>query len=560
MRAAHRCCMLSAFYVATARADAAELIVGSQRALAVAWRAIFGNLTAVIHGHHGFPGWPLFLLAILFVLYCAGVTCSRHLVKYVVDPRRGSHKYILLFFICLFIPGPYFHDAIVQCYKGPISDAMQLSNTQFASLYAVSSATGILCAPAGAAILYLGRTRFAMLASSFTVVGSTMVTLGFHWDTLNVMLAGRFVFWLALNALLMVQTILVFDLFKGKELNFAMTVIVCSIRFGGSLSYPLSGPLLHRAGVLDSLWFSVFLVCIGFLSTLIFAYLFRGTATARAMRRIMENKKTKKTFDLRLVRHIPRSVPFFLCSLGAVWGVVFPFEVIGDDMLQHEFGYNANDAGFIIAIAPMVSILSPIMAPFLGTTRRSKLMACFSGLALLTIAFGVLALRQPIMGILIVGIGYAISVCSFYSTIPMLVASGVPAPLRKNVESLVVGINMAGSGITMIVSNLAIGYIKDHASYFWAFIYLMSMALWGALNVVIAAWMHKPMPVDQDSQVEELDDDLKAQGDEDGSTVVLPGVDSEACSRESSADGAGALCLSIEDTYYNRGDFRTASQ
>lgn len=65
----------------------------------------------------------------------------------------------------------------------------------------------------------------------------------------------------------------------------------------------------------------------------------------------------------------------FLSGIAAIWGVVFPFEVIGDDMLQREFGYSANDAGFIIAAAPMVSILSPALVPFLGATLHQKLQA-----------------------------------------------------------------------------------------------------------------------------------------------------------------------------------------
>lgn len=65
----------------------------------------------------------------------------------------------------------------------------------------------------------------------------------------------------------------------------------------------------------------------------------------------------------------------FLSGIAAIWGVVFPFEVIGDDMLQREFGYSADNGGFIIALAPMVSILSPALVPFLGSTLHQKLAA-----------------------------------------------------------------------------------------------------------------------------------------------------------------------------------------
>ena len=43
-----------------------------------------------------------------------------------------------------------------------------------------------------------------------------MTTLGFVWTSLATMWLGRFLFWLGLNVLLMVQTILVYDLFKGE--------------------------------------------------------------------------------------------------------------------------------------------------------------------------------------------------------------------------------------------------------------------------------------------------------------------------------------------------------
>lgn len=168
-------------------------------------------------------------------------------------------------------------------------------------------------------------------------------------------------------------------------------------------------------------------------------------------------------------------------------------------MLQKEFLYSANDAGVIIAIAPGISILSPIIAPFLGSTVRQKLVACASGLISLAVAFAVIGYQYPIAGISIVGVGYAISVCSFYSTMPMLVREVVPSKFRKNVESLVVGINMAGSGITMIVSNLAIGFIKDKASYRWVCVYLSVTAACGVLCLVVSAVLRRPLATEEDA-------------------------------------------------------------
>ncbi|CAJ1349571.1 unnamed protein product [Effrenium voratum] len=445
-------------------------------------------------------GWVVLILVVFFLLSFSAC-CSRHVAKYFVDPRRGSHKYILLALICLFIPGPYFHDGLIQSFKLSICEDMDLSNSEFASLFVVSSLTGVLCAPGSLLIPRLGRTPTAIGASFLAAIGSSITTLGFVWRSLAAMWLGRLLFWLGLNVLLMVQTILVYDLFKGKSLSCAMTTIVCSIRLGGSLSYPLSGPLLHQVGVVESLWMSVALVVGAFLATLVFGYLFQWTATARAVRPMLERASSiTGPIEFGLARQISKNVLVFLSGIAAIWGVVFPFEVVGDDMLQREFGYSADNAGFIIALAPMISILSPALAPFLGSSLRQKLWAFGpnllptqpyrlegGGLALLAVAFVVIGgFQLPILGVVLVGLGYAAAVSASYSCLPLVIAATGAAENQKKLESLAVGINMAGSGSSMILSNLTIGLIKDHASYRWACLYLSCMAACGVFSV---AWV-----------------------------------------------------------------------
>lgn len=439
-------------------------------------------------------GWLVAILTLGIVVLSFSACCSRHVAKYFVDPRRGLHKYILLTLICLFIPGPYFHDGLLQSFKLSICDTMQLSNAEFASLFVVSSFTGILCAPGSLLISRFGRTRTAITASFLAAIGSSVTTLGFVWKSLAAMWLGRLLFWLGLNVLLMVQTILVYDLFKGRGLSCAMTTIVCSIRLGGSMSYPLSGPMLHQIGVVNSLWFSVALVVGAFISTLLFGYLFRGTATARAVRPMLERRAPPSSIEFALVRQIHKIVIVFLSGIAAIWGVVFPFEVIGDDMLQREFGYSADNAGFIIAAAPMVSILSPALVPFLGSTLHQKLRAFRLGLLTLMLAFLMIgAFQLAIFGVVLVGCGYAVAVSASYSCLPLVIAASAPQDTKnhKKFEKLAVGLNMAGSGFSMIVSNLTIGVIKDNASYRWACLFLACMA---ACGVVSVSWVRCRCP------------------------------------------------------------------
>jgi len=244
-----------------------------------------------------------------------------------------------------------------------------------------------------------------------------------------------------------------------------------------------------------------------------FAYLFRGTRITREIQHPDLRRQARESFSLRLVRQVPLSLFFFLGAIASVWGVVFPFEVVGVDMLEKDFGYSADYAGIIISIAPSISICSPLIAPFLGTTLNNKLLSCSVGLIILALAFIVLSVAHPIPGVLILGVGYAISVCSFYSTLPMFVKAQVPKSHAKSVEILLVGLNMVGSGISMIMSNLIIGMIKDGGSYKGANIYLCCLSTCGLGSLCLAVKLRTTVPEDQNEDSGEMAEQVYAVGE-----------------------------------------------
>lgn len=277
-------------------------------------------------------------------------------------------------------------------------------------------------------------------------------------------------------------------------LNFAMTLVVCSVRLGGSISYPLSGPMISKHGLLGALYIAVVLVCVSSCAISMFGYLFRCTETGRQVRMNMETSKVdRKPASLKMISHMPCSMVFFLLGLGSAWGAVFPFEAIGDDMLQRDFGYDPDHAGYYLGICPLISVFSPIIAPFLGTTLGPKMLASAIGLVLLMVGFGIIGfVRAPIVGIVVVGVGYAVSICSFYSTIPLIIRSALPENQRGSVQNLVVGLNQACTGIFMMCSNQGMGYIKDASSYQMCCAYLVGLTCFGVLCVAISACVHRP--------------------------------------------------------------------
>jgi len=345
-------------------------------------------------------------------------------------------------------------------------------------------------------IMRLGRTRVALAAGFVCALGSLFVVLGFEWKLFQVMLAGRMAFWLALYVLLMVQTLLVYSIFEGPAMKLAYSLLVLSCRSGGTVAYFFSGPLEHSLGLRGSLWLSVSLVFLAFAAVLLFAYLFRGTSTAQIVRPFLQGGRApSKSFSVGLTKEIPRSVVGLLCAIGALYGTVFPFEVVADDMLQKEFGYTPDAAGFLLTAIPMVSLASPLVSRLVGTAPRQQLCSAAVAFAMLAGAQVCLTVQRPwspILGFGTMGIGYAAGVCALWIALPGLVRATVPADMVKEVEGLATGLSYAMTAAAQFLSNFVVGIIKDESSYRGVCLWLASVAGVGLLCVIASLVYHRP--------------------------------------------------------------------
>lgn len=389
--------------------------------------------------------------------------CKR-IRKYVVDPRRTFHRYSLLILICMFIPGPYFADQTFANLKSNTIEEMGISNTQFGLLFAVSSLTGVLCPLANPLLARMGRTRMALASGFACSLASLGAVMGYHYNIYILLLASRFFFWLALYGLLMVQTVLVYSVYSGELLAIAYSLTVTAMRFG-SLGADLAIGTLHSTyGTEGALWFSTITVVVAFVATILFAYLFRGTTTAQAVRPLLDEQRGNQTFSIELVSEIPRCVFAVLGAIGCLYVAVFSFETTGVDMLHVRYGYNAEDAGNLISIIPAMSLFAPVVTPFLGKSIKGKLYSCVLGFT--AIVFGHTWMSLPINlppfpAFLALGFGFVVTVCAIFTVLPGLVESTVPHEISAPMEQLAVGLTYLVLSVTQFFSNLIVGVLKD---------------------------------------------------------------------------------------------------
>eukprot|EP00928_Gymnodinium_smaydae_P030830 TRINITY_DN22805_c0_g1_i1.p1 TRINITY_DN22805_c0_g1~~TRINITY_DN22805_c0_g1_i1.p1 ORF type:complete len:489 (+),score=53.68 TRINITY_DN22805_c0_g1_i1:104-1570(+) len=429
-------------------------------------------------------------------------SCCHRLGKCLVDPRRLLHKYSLLTLLCMFLPGPYFYDSMFSTYRGPIMERMDLSSTLYGVLMALSAITGIVCGPAYAIVAWLGRTKVALASGFICSLSSFMVVLAVSWKSFIIVLIFRLLFWSSLYCIMIAQTVLVYNLFTGRELDVAYGFVVTSCRFGGVCSFFFSGPLLARFNndVLGPLYLAVVSVFFTFASTVLFAILFRGTRTSQAVRPLLANIATKR-FSLSRVHDVPRSVALLSLSLGCLYGTVFCFEVIADDLLQRVFGYDADNAGYLLTAAPGVSLISPLIAPWLGVSLRQKLTSACAGMLMLSTSMLLLASELewcPVPAFFILGFGYSISVTTLFTSLPVIVKLTVPNNLVKDIEGLMSGATYGIIGCAQCISNLIVGMILERGSYRYACIYFAGTSGLGAL-CICASYLTKVPVVDNSS-------------------------------------------------------------
>lgn len=178
-----------------------------------------------------------------------------------------------------------------------------------------------------------------------------------------------------------------------------------------------------------------------------------------------------------------------------MYGTVFPFEVVANDMLQNEFRYDANSAGYLVTVIPAVSIFTPLFSQLLGTGVRCRLAWCCAGFVMLISAQLLICTWDPratIPALALMGLGFAVSVCSIWTTLPLLVRLEVPEADYKAMEGLATSLGFVTLAVTQFVSNLAVGALRDKGSYREACIWLASVCTAGLLCLVAAMASHAP--------------------------------------------------------------------
>jgi MFS family permease len=347
----------------------------------------------------------------------------------------------------------YAYDSI-----GPVADSLQrllgFSDTQIGTLNAIYSFPNIIMVLVGGVIVDRYGTRLSTLI--FTIICAIGAVVTAMSPMFPVMAAGRLIFGLGAESMIVAITVAIGQWFVGRQLGFAFGVNL-SIARAGSYAADMSTtwfkPLYDR-GWQPPLWLAA-----GFALSSVGAALLYYLLERRAARRFdLHQPSTSDRFVWSDLWRFNRSYWYIVGLCVAFYSVIFPFRsTFAIKYFQHAHGLSLQEAGAINAYVFLAAIFATptfgLMADRLG--RRAAFMA--AGSLLLCAVFPILAYTHASLWISTVMIGTA------FSLVPAVLWPAVPYLVSASRLGTAYGLMTMLQNIGMMLANLGAGALNDAA-------------------------------------------------------------------------------------------------
>lgn len=365
-------------------------------------------------------------------------------------PARWRWAVLITISVAMF--GNYYaYDAV-----GPVADALQrmlgFSDTQIGTLNAIYSFPNIIMVLVGGVIVDRFGTRLSTLIFA-TVCGIGAVVTASS-PLFPVMAAGRLIFGLGAESMIVAITVAIGQWFVGRQLGFAFGVNL-SIARAGSYSADMSTtwfkPLYDR-GWQPPLWLAA-----GFAGLCVAAaavyYVLERSAARRFQ--LAEQGPTDRIVWSDLWR-FDRSYWYIVGLCVTFYSVIFPFRsTFAIKYFQHAHGLSLQEAGSMNGYVFLAAIFATpafgFMADRLG--HRSAFMAL--GCCLLAAVFPILAYTDASLWVSTAMIGVA------FSLVPAVLWPAVPYLVAASRLGTAYGLMTMLQNIGMMVVNLAAGALND---------------------------------------------------------------------------------------------------
>ena len=347
----------------------------------------------------------------------------------------------------------YAYDAVA-----PVADSLQrllgFTDTQLGTLNAIYSLPNVVMVLIGGIIVDRFGTRRATLMFALICLVGALVTASS--PSFPVMAAGRLIFGLGAESMIVAITVVIGQWFVGKQLGFAFGVNLSIARAG---SYAADMSPTWAAAFYESGWQAPLMLAAGFAGLTVVACIVFYLLEARAAARFtLAQAQPADRMVWSDIWRFDRSYWYIVGLCVTFYAVIFPFRsTFAIVYFQNAHGLSLQDAGSMNAYVFLAAIFATPLFGFLADRlgHRSAFMAL--GSLLLAAVFPLLLFTNASLWISTAAIGVA------FSLVPAVLWPAVPYLVEPQRLGTAYGLMTMLQNIAMMLVNIGAGALNDAA-------------------------------------------------------------------------------------------------
>lgn len=375
------------------------------------------------------------------------------------------YRFTILAFAALMAFGSYFAYDSVGAIETTLIQVFHTDRAAIGTMYFMYSVAAVFAVLGGGFLIdRVGVRRGSLIFSTFVVAGAAMVAAA---PSLPVLYAGRVIFGIGSETLIVAQSAIAARWFTGKELAMAFGITLTIARLGTIFSFNTEELLATRLGWRGALWIAAALCLFSLLCNWIYTLMDRHAEPVLKLPEAGAGDKITWS-DVGKFR------PSYWYAVGicvTFYSAIFPFTALATDFFHDKWNMpmaSGEGHGFIAGVfynfthmfttaqgvTSIIIAASMVLAPFAGNLvdrvgRRATLMVV--GSLLIVPAHLLLGITHiwPVLPMIVLGAAFVLVPACIWPSVPLIVDArcvGTAFGLMTAVQNLGLGAYPVANG------------------------------------------------------------------------------------------------------------------
>ena len=290
------------------------------------------------------------------------------------------YRWLVLLFVSVPMFGNYY---VYDCIE-PIADVLTkqlgFSDSAIGLLQGIYSVPNVIMVLIGGLIVdRIGTRRAILLFSAICFVGASVTVAAPH---LYVMAAGRLIFGLGAESLIVAVTTAVAKWFRGKELSFAFGINLMIARFGTLLAQ--TSPTWAKGAYAS--WRTPLVIAVGFCSLCLVGAVCYWLLETRAERTYALGESSTDKVVLSDVRNFGVSYWYIVALCIVFYSAIFPFETFAVKFFMYAHGTSRALGGNLLGMLTLFTMFgTPLFGLFVDRIGKRALLMMFGSVLLIPV-------------------------------------------------------------------------------------------------------------------------------------------------------------------------------